>query len=306
MSNLVSAKVHKKVFGSTTRKAVMIYFADKASDGGEGIWASKTTIAAVLEMHRATVIRTINELVAEGILIVVGDRRHRNGATVEYDISMVVVDQLPDVELPRSEPGPHAPTADLTRRTARPVAECDPSHSATLPVAQRDTMMSHSATQTILEPSKNPSRAPAPVPVPAREADPVVAFERFWQAHPKARKRDRTLELWLAAEKSGVAGPRIIAEAERYRHANLGKDSQYLVSSDRWLEQRRWEGEPGKPIVTNDDRIRGVEATAEMLAGKVRAGAPVVSSAFSAAILGCILGKGLLTMAQLRAAGVRV
>ncbi|WJS83556.1 helix-turn-helix domain-containing protein [Paracoccus sp. TOH] len=131
MSNLVSAKVHKKVFGSATRKSVMIYFADKASDGGEGIWASKTTIAAELEMHRATVIRTINELVAEGILIVVGDRRHRNGATVEYDISLEAVERLPEVELPRSEPAPREAGNASTRSAALPVAQRYPSHSAT-------------------------------------------------------------------------------------------------------------------------------------------------------------------------------
>lgn len=302
MSNLVSAKVHKKVFGSATRKAVMIYFSDKASDGGEGIWASKTTIAAELEMHRATVIRTINELVSEGILIVVGDRRHRNGATVEYDISMCAVDQLPDVELPRSESVPRTPKDDLTRRTTRPVAEGDPSHSATLPVALCNTMMSHSATQTILEPSKNHTGAMDVGIGP----ESLLAFQRFWEAHPKMGNRDRTLALWLAAEKSGADPQRIISEARRYRQINQGKDTRYLVSSDRWLEQRRWEGEPGKAFVSSDERMRGIEATAEMLAGKVRAGAPVVSSAFSQAILDCILGKRLLTVAQLQSVGVRV
>lgn len=304
MSNLVSAKVHKKVFGSATRKSVMIYFADKASDGGEGIWASKTTIAAELEMHRATIIRTINELVSDGILLVIGDRRHRNGATVEYDICMAAVERLPDVELPRSEPTQRAPQDGLTRRTARPVAESDPSHSATLPVAQGDTMMSHSATQTILKPSKNPSRAGA------READGVsdalVAFERFWQEHPKSRKRERSLELWLGAENTGVDLLSIISEAERYRKVNQGRDTQYLISSDRWLEQRRWEGEHGKAQASQDERARGVEATAEHLAQRFMDGAFVPVSAWTPAILACVRSRGLLSVEKLREAGVRV
>lgn len=165
-------------------------------------------------------------------------------------------------------------------------------------------MMSHSATQTILEPSLNHTGAGEREAVP--DPDTLVAFERFWQVHPKARQRDRSFALWLAAEKSGADPQRIICEAQRYRQVNQGKDAQYLVSSDRWLEQRRWEGEPGKAFVSMDERMRGIEATAEMLAGKVRAGAPVVSSAFSPAILDCILGKRLLTVAQLQGAGVRV
>lgn len=161
MSNKVSAIVHKKIFGSSTRKSVMIYFADKASDNGEGIWAAKSTIAAELELHRATVIRTINELVEDGLLIVVGDRKHRNGATVEYDISLPAVDCLPDIELPRADPPQRALDDGLRRRTGRPVAQRDPSHRATPPVAQCDTMTSHSATQTILKPSNNLTRTPA-------------------------------------------------------------------------------------------------------------------------------------------------
>lgn len=304
MSNLVSAKVHKKVFGSATRKSVMIYFADKASDGGEGIWASKTTIAAELEMHRVTVIRTINELVAEGILVVVGDRRHRNGATVEYDISMPAVEALPDVELPKSGAVSRAPQNDATRSAALPVAECDPLPSATQPVAQRNTMMLHSATQTILKPSKNPSRAGAREA--GTDADKLVAFERFWQEHPKSRKRERSLELWLEAEKTGVDLRSIISEAVRYRQVNQGRDTQYLISSDRWLEQRRWEGDPGKPQPSQDERARGVEATAEHLAQRFIDGAFIPVSAWTPAILACVKARGLVSMDQLRSAGVRV
>lgn len=304
MSNFVSAKVHKKVFGSATRKAVMIYFADKASDGGEGIWASKTTIAAELELARSTVIKTINELVADGILIVVGDRRHRNGATVEYDISMVVVDRLPDVELPRSEPTPGRGDCGPTRPGAGPVRQADPSESRTLPVREPDIMMSESRTQTILEPSLNHTGAGAREAMPAPET--LVAFERFWQAHPKPKQRERTLALWLAAKKSGVATQRIIAEAQRYRQVNQGKDSRYLVSSDRWLEQRRWEGEPGKPPPSQDERARGIAATARHIVGRIRDGAFVAASAWTPPIVACVVAEQLLTTDQLRAAGVRV
>jgi hypothetical protein len=43
--------------------------ADKASDYGTGIWASKQTMADELEVSKQTVITTIKGLVADGLLV---------------------------------------------------------------------------------------------------------------------------------------------------------------------------------------------------------------------------------------------
>lgn len=298
MSNLVSARVHKKVFGSATRKSVMIYFADKASDGGEGIWASKSTIAAELELARSTVIKIINELVHDGILIVVGDRRHRNGATVEYDISMATVEDLPDVETPRSEPVPGRGESGLTRPTAGPVRDADPSDSRTPPVRQPDIMVSDSRTQTILKPSKNLMRA--------REPDSSKLFQQFWDAHPRAGNRDRTLALWLEAENSGTDTQRIISEARRYRQMSKGKDKRYLVASDLWLEQRRWDGTGGQGDDASTNKKRDIEANAEMFARKIREGKYVPPVALTDAITAAMRANRMVTDDQLKHLGVRI
>lgn len=98
MSNRVSVFVVKKRLGSAVRKAIMLYCADKASDDGRGIFTSKVTIAAELEIARSTVVSNINDLVDEGLLKVVGDRRHKNGFTVEYDIDLDALEALPNVK----------------------------------------------------------------------------------------------------------------------------------------------------------------------------------------------------------------
>ena len=50
MSNLVSNLIQTKKVGSLTKKAILMYMADKASDDGSGIWVSKANMAADLEM----------------------------------------------------------------------------------------------------------------------------------------------------------------------------------------------------------------------------------------------------------------
>ncbi|NKX40838.1 hypothetical protein HGG71_05065, partial [Rhodobacteraceae bacterium R_SAG2] len=89
--------VYKKKAGSHVRKSILAYCADKASDDGSGIWASKATIAAELECGRSTVIRTFKEFVSEGLLVVTGTRPCANGETVEYAIREAALAALPDV-----------------------------------------------------------------------------------------------------------------------------------------------------------------------------------------------------------------
>ena len=55
MSNLVSNVIQTKLIGSPTKKAILMYMADKASDDGSGIWVSKGNMAADLEMSSRAV-----------------------------------------------------------------------------------------------------------------------------------------------------------------------------------------------------------------------------------------------------------
>src|SRR5690554_5293725 len=72
MSNLISAAVQRRVVGSATRKAVLLYMADKAADDGSGIWSSKANIARDLELGIRAVQYAIRDLVTAGLLIEIG------------------------------------------------------------------------------------------------------------------------------------------------------------------------------------------------------------------------------------------
>ena len=68
MSNLVSNLIQTKKVGSLTKKAILMYMADKASDDGSGIWVSKANMAADLEMTDRAVRIHIKDMIAMGII----------------------------------------------------------------------------------------------------------------------------------------------------------------------------------------------------------------------------------------------
>lgn len=97
MSNHLISECHKRKLGSMTRLAMMAYLADKASDDGRGIYASKQTMADELDTTKKTVITLIQGLIDDGLLIVVGERACVNGHTVEYAIDVEALRALPMV-----------------------------------------------------------------------------------------------------------------------------------------------------------------------------------------------------------------
>lgn len=88
MSNHLISTAYKRDLGTGTRKAVMVYLADKASDDGRGIYASKQTMADELNLSKKTMIDVIKGLLDDDLLIQIGERRCANGYTVEYAIDV--------------------------------------------------------------------------------------------------------------------------------------------------------------------------------------------------------------------------
>lgn len=95
MSNIVSAIARRRVVGSQTRKAILLLFAECASDDGSGIWMSKANMARDLEISESTVRRAIADLIAAGILVETGTRDCKHGHTIEYCISVEALKALP-------------------------------------------------------------------------------------------------------------------------------------------------------------------------------------------------------------------
>jgi hypothetical protein len=102
MSNHLISATYKRSLGSGTRKAVMALLADKASDDGRGIYASKQTMAEELDLSKKTVIRIFKEFLEEGLLVEVGPAPISciGGHTINYSI---VVSEL--LKLPLNGPG---------------------------------------------------------------------------------------------------------------------------------------------------------------------------------------------------------
>lgn len=147
MSRALVTIVYSRRLGSAHRKAVMAYLADRASDDGTGIFASKQTVASATECSRSTVIKAVNEFLAEGILKKTGKRPCSNGATTIYAISINHLNALP--------PATPDPSVSRTSASAGLVRQPDPSVSRTRPVRQPDPKPSVSRTLTVHEPSMN-------------------------------------------------------------------------------------------------------------------------------------------------------
>lgn len=210
MSFKVLTLVYSRITGSPVRKAILTYCAERASDGGEGVWASKGTIAAATEYGRSTVFRTFNELVTEGYLIPVGTRPCKNGETVEYDMNLDLIMALPMIKEEEYIP---------RYKLRQPVPERDQSQSGTPPVPQRDPYQSQSGTQTPLRTSIEPSSArPANdgarvEPVSAGFYNDLLQALRVTAKDGWAEKRGRAhVATWLA---QGLTEEQILGVALR-------------------------------------------------------------------------------------------
>lgn len=160
MSRKVVSLVYEKRAGSAHRKAILAYFADRASDNGKGVWASKKTIADETECARSTVNKTVKEFLAEGLIWQVGERPCQNGITIVYDLNLDAIQALPDIA--------NEPVRQADPSVERTSTDMDPSVERTPPVRQADGKTSVERTQTVLEPSLNQEEPPRGPPPEAR------------------------------------------------------------------------------------------------------------------------------------------
>lgn len=221
MSRKIASLVYERRAGSAVRKAVLAYLAELASDNGKGVWASKATIAAETECSRSTVIKTMNEFVAEGILVVVGSRKCQNGATIEYDLDVSKIEALPHVK-------------SCHQSDSRTSADMDGSATNTPPVREPDVLPSASRTQTVLEPSLN-------------QEEPLIGS-------PKRKKPPKRFcdlpEGWVPSEgniedarKKNLTDQEISHEADRFANHHRSKGNQFVDWDAAW---RTWIGNIGR------------------------------------------------------------
>lgn len=98
VSNHLTSLVYKLDVGSLLRKSVLVLLADKASDDGSGIWASKQTMADELCCSKQAVRNTLQQFMDEGLLVETGRKQHQNGYTVTYGLILAKLESLPRVK----------------------------------------------------------------------------------------------------------------------------------------------------------------------------------------------------------------
>ena len=98
MSIALIGLVFSKRMGTSARKAIFLYLADRADDHGRGIYPSKSTIAGAADCSVRTVQRQISKFLQEGLLIEVGKKRCANGFVKNYAINVRALHSLPDAK----------------------------------------------------------------------------------------------------------------------------------------------------------------------------------------------------------------
>lgn len=128
MSNHLTSLAYKVNVGSLLRKSVLVLLADKASDDGSGIWASKQTMADELCCSKQAVIKSMNEFQAEGLLRETGTRKNPNGYTVTYTLNVAAIEALPKVKRWAADQ-----STPLTGQSGSPVNDVDVTSQPGLP-----------------------------------------------------------------------------------------------------------------------------------------------------------------------------
>ncbi|MFN3314816.1 MAG: helix-turn-helix domain-containing protein [Hyphomonas sp.] len=159
-----------------------------------------------------------------------------------------------------------------------------------------ESRVGNSDTNLVKEKVIKPARAHTRGEAPEETGQVDEDFQRFWRAHPRPLNRDRTLLAWNALEDEGIAADAVIWAAERYKDENLHTPMQYRISSDLWLEQRRWDPQP--------TAARKASPLAMHWASAVKAGKYVPSSAIKMSLAREMVETGLLDTAALRRIGV--
>jgi len=223
MSFHVTSTCTQRKFGSATRKQIISFLADKASDDGSGIWCSKSTIAQNTELSKSTVKRTITQFLNEGIILETGKRSNSRGYTVEYRINLDQVAQLPlTKELP-----------ETTGVTVNPVQHEPPRGSTVDPQGGSPRTPNHSL--TILEP---PTRKRE-----GTEADLISKeFENAWKAFPEDRRRNKGAcqQIFEEAISQGTAPEDILAAVQAYAQTTAGYTRGKVKFSDNWFRTASW------------------------------------------------------------------
>lgn len=252
MSNEVTSLAQKRIAGTPTRKAVLMYLADRASDDGSGIWTSKAHIAADTELSKRSVQNSMNQFEQEGLLSKTGTKQCQNGFTYEYSLSIEHLKLLPSTRKDANLTG--AGDSPLRVHQVHGVQEV---HLTGAGGASQDVHPVHpNHPLTIHEPSSVRKGADLFSDLPKQvEADPEAelietAWEEFKTIWPAGHCRKQTGKAARAkfeaacrgkiAKASGSVAPQALNRAA-VAYIKSVRDPQFIKGTEAWLNGAMWE-----------------------------------------------------------------
>ncbi|MEO1455918.1 MAG: hypothetical protein AAFV31_19100 [Pseudomonadota bacterium] len=283
MSWRVANACAERKFGSATRKQIIMFLADKASDDGSGIWCSKGTIQRHTELGETTVKRTIRDFLKEGILVETGARGCKNGFTVVYRIDLTRIEALELTAEPEIETGATVDPVQTGPGTGATVAGVPgpprpPNHPKTI--------------------HKPPTRER--VAAADEEAEKVLA------AYPPDRLRGKAecLGRIRAALNEGLSAEDLTEAVKAYATESAGFTRSKVCFSDNWFRSGRWHS-----LVEDIAKGREEKSAKEtqMLAGLANwvTDKHPLCRHITPGQIDALLAAGLVTQAQIQAAGLR-
>ena len=283
MSWRVANACAERKFGSATRKQIIMFLADKASDDGSGIWCSKGTIQRHTELGETTVKRTIRDFLNEGILVETGARGCKNGFTVVYRIDLARIEALELTAEPNIETG----------------ATVDPVH----------TGPGTGATVAGVPGPPRPPNHPKSIHKPPTRERVVVEdkeAEKVLVAYPPDRLRGKAdcLRRIRSALDEGVSAKDLAEAVKAYATESTGFTRSKVCFSDNWFNSGRWRAYV-EDIAKNREEAKAKEA--EMLIGLanwVTDNHPLCRH-ITPCQIDALLAAELVTQTQIQAAGLR-
>ncbi|MEL7445078.1 MAG: hypothetical protein AAGK02_04610 [Pseudomonadota bacterium] len=229
MSRSLVTLLYKHKAGSMLRKSVLVAMADRANDDGTGVWISKQRIADEIEASRQGVVNAIKGLIADGLLVEVGERKCANGWTMEYTLGVEAIAALP-IRTVKADPSKSVGVNKVSR---------PPNHVGVTPqpgVGDPPTQF----TQTV---HNRPE--PSPIGESVRDAPAPPSKQK---SKPKKRRAPLTVvpEGFALSEAArsfglgkGMNEQEVDNEFERFRNWHAAKGTEYRDWTAAW---RTWAG----------------------------------------------------------------
>lgn len=218
---------------------VLLAIADSVNDQhGNELWMRAKTLASKARVNDQTARVAVRQLVADGWLEAdaEADDRQRSGHPARY--WFVFDDARPIVYETRGGRAHDARGSATDTRGG--------SASRARGSAPRATQQNPSKTQALTQDESA-----------RREA----AFDEFWSKYPSVRRVDKAgCKRRVLAALAEKTAPDVIGGLDRWLAHWAGADKRFIPMSATWLNQRRWETDPGPPTRGRGGATKGATA----------------------------------------------